>query len=124
MFIQYNPNPEQLMTDDCSVRALCKALDLTWDEAFALIFTEAFKRKVMTEDKAIIGSLLKANGFDRRIIENTCPDCYTFEDFCKDHPKGLFVLASGSHVAAVNNGDLFDAWDSSKEIPQYYWEAV
>ena len=30
----------------------------------------------------------------------------------------------GNHVATVVNGQLYDSWDSSNEIPQYYWEKV
>ena len=45
----------------------------------------------------------------------------TAEDFYKDHPSGTFVLGFGNHVATVVDGDLYDSWDSSKEIPQYFW---
>ena len=49
------------------------------------------------------------------------PDCYTAEDFCTDHPYGTYVLAFGGHVATVKDGVLYDAWNSSHEIPQYYF---
>ena len=54
-------------------------------------------------------------------IPNTCPDCYNAEDFTYDHPRGVFVLGFGRHVATVVDGDIYDSWDSSNEIPQYYW---
>ena len=68
------------------------------------------------------GGYLKSKGFRKRIIPDECPDCYTVEDFCKDHPKGNFVLALSGHVVAVCDGELFDTWDSSNEIPIYYWQ--
>jgi hypothetical protein len=64
---------------------------------------------------------LRKNGFKRYSIPNTCPECYTAEEFATDHNKGVFVLSFGKHVATVKNGDIYDSWDSSQEIPQYYW---
>ena len=39
----------------------------------------------------------------------------------KDYPVGTYVLGFGNHVATVIDGVLYDAWNSSKEIPQYFW---
>jgi hypothetical protein len=57
----------------------------------------------------------------RRTIED-CPDCYTVEDFCQEHPNGVFVIGTGSHVVAVVDGCAFDAWNSLQETPVYYFE--
>lgn len=46
---------------------------------------------------------------------------YTAEDFCIDNPIGVFVLGFGGHVATVVDGNIFDSWDSSQEIPIYVW---
>ena len=67
------------------------------------------------------GSYLKGKGFRRFILPDTCPDCYTVKDFCLDYPYGTYLLATGSHVVAVINGDYYDAWDSGNETPIYYW---
>ena len=56
------------------------------------------------------------------IIPNTCPDCYTIADFCNDHPYGTYILATGTHVVAVIDGDYYDTWDSGNEIPIFYWQ--
>ena len=56
-----------------------------------------------------------------RIILDEYPDYYTVEDFCTDHPKGTYVLGTGSHAVAVVDGCYFDAWDSGSEIPIYYF---
>ena len=36
--------------------------------------------------------------------------------------KGIFVLGTGSHAVTVIDGNYFDAWDSGKETPVYYFE--
>lgn len=65
---------------------------------------------------------MRKNGFERFVIPNTCPDCYSVDDFCLDHPKGLYVLTLKNHVVAVEDGDIYDTWDCSGEIPLYFWK--
>ena len=122
MWREYQPNPLHHRVGDCAVRAVSAALDIDWDTAFCLIAVTAFAEKDMPSSDAIWGAVLRQHGFYRATIPNTCPDCYTAEDFCKDHPEeGTFVLAFGGHTACVKNGELLDAWDSSQWIPQYYY---
>lgn len=76
----------------------------------------------MPSSNSVWGSYLKENGFKRYIIPNECPNCYTIKDFCSDYPIGLYILATGSHVVTVIDGDYYDSWDSGKEIPIYFFK--
>lgn len=118
---EYNPNPLGKNTGDCVIRALSAALDLTWDEAFWEVVEEAYRQKEMPSSNAVWGAVLKHNGFHRSAIPDTCPDCYTVNDFCADHPEGTYVLGTGSHAVAVIDGTFVDSWDSGNEVPVYYW---
>ena len=111
----------QARVEDCTQRAISAALDVDWDTASDMIYEMAKAMGTTTHDDAAWGAVLRRNGFMRAAIPNTCPDCYTAEDFCRDHPQGTFVLAFGGHVACVQDGRLFDSWDSSQEIPHFYW---
>lgn len=75
----------------------------------------------MPSSNAVWDSLLKKNGFVREVIPNECNDCYTIEDFCEDHPDGVYVVGTGSHAIAVIDGYFFDAWRSGMEQPIYYY---
>lgn len=121
MFIEYNPNPMARRVGDCAVRAVAKALDLDWEDAYAKITTNGFAMADMPSSDSVWGATLRQHGFYREAIPNSCPDCYTAADFCKDHPRGTFVLAFGGHVATVRDGNLYDSWDSSRCVPQYYF---
>lgn len=121
MWREYNPNPMSRRVGDCAIRAVSKALGIDWEDAYAKIAMNGFAMGDMPSSDAVWGATLRQHGFYRDAIPNTCPDCYTAEDFCKDHPDGVYVLAFGGHVAAVENGDLYDTWDSSQLIPQYYF---
>jgi hypothetical protein len=78
----------------------------------------------MMDANHVWGEFLFENGFRRYIIPNECPTCYTIRDFCRDYPKGEYILATGSHVVAVVDGDYYDSWDSGDEVPIYYWRRV
>ncbi len=121
MFIEYNPNPCARRVGDCAVRAVAKALKIDWETAYLAIMMNGFYMCDMPSSDAVWGATLRQNGFTRKAIPNTCPECYTAKDFCKDHPVGTYVLGFGGHTATVKDGDLFDSWDSSDEIPQFYW---
>ena len=121
IFEEYNPNPVGRKVGDCAVRAISKALGIDWETAFILITVNAYQMGDMPSSDSVWGSVLRENGFYKKVIPNYCPDCYTVEDFCYDHPEGTFVLGFGGHVATVVNGKLYDSWDSSREIPTYYW---
>ena len=75
----------------------------------------------MPSSNAVWGSFLQKNGYVRKIIPNMCPECYTVIQFCIDNPHGKFLLATGTHVIAVIDGNYYDTWDSGDEIPIYYW---
>ena len=120
-YIEYNPNPVGRKVGDCAVRAVSKALNLDWETAYLLIAAYGLRMGDMLSSDSVWGAVLRDSGFYREAIPNTCPDCYTARDFCRDHPYGVYVLGFGGHVATVADGDLYDAWDSSKELPQFYW---
>ena len=122
MWIKYNPNPTGRTVGDCAVRAIAKALRIDWETAFLKICEAGYAMGDMPSSDSVWGAILRQNGFYRRAIPNKCPDCYTVDDFCVDHPVGTYVLGFGGHVATVVNGDLYDSWNSSKEIPVYVWE--
>ena len=46
---------------------------------------------------------------------------YTISDFAADHPSGSYIIGTGEHAVAVVDGNIIDSWDSSKEIPLYYF---
>lgn len=121
MWIEYNPNPTGRQVGDCSIRAVAKALDVDWETAYVMVCMNGFSMCDMPSSDSVWGATLRKHGFYRTSVPDSCPDCYTVGDFCRDHPEGTFVLGFGGHVATVIDGDLYDSWNSLKEIPQFYW---
>lgn len=120
-FVEWNPNPAGRRVGDCAVRAISKALGVDWETAYVMIASNGFSMGDMPSSDSVWGATLRQHGFYRMSIPDTCPDCYSVIDFCNDNPRGTFVLGFGGHVATVVDGDLYDSWDSSSEIPQFVW---
>lgn len=121
MWIKYNPNPTGRTVGDCAIRAVAMALGVDWETAYSMVTENGYYMGDMPSSDSVWGSVLRQHGFYRKAIPNTCPDCYTVEDFTADHPEGVYVLGFGGHAATVVNGNLYDSWDSSREIPVYVW---
>lgn len=121
-YIRYNTNPVSNLVGDCVVRAISILTDETWDDVYWGIAIQGFLMKDMPSSNSVWGEYLTRKGFRREVIPNTCPACYSVREFCEEHPYGKYLLATGSHVIAVVDGDYYDTWDSGDEIPIYYWE--
>ena len=126
-WIQYNLNPLQKQTGDCVVRAISFATGKTWDETYWDLAEKGFERAEMPSWNSTWWDLLKEYGFRRYVIPDSCPSCYTVEDFCREYPVGKYVLfipyssEQGGHVVAIEDGNDFDTWDSTREIPLVFW---
>ena len=120
-WVNWNKNPTGRSVGDCAVRAVSVALDVDWETAYSMIALNGFLMGDLPSSNAVFGSVLREHGFSRYAVPNTCPSCYTIGNFADDHPRGVYVVGTGNHVVTIKDGDVYDSWDSRKEIPQYYW---
>lgn len=120
MWKQKNENPINNRVGDCVIRAISTALSQNWVQTYADLCIQGVLLCDLPSANAVWGSYLSQKGFKRKIIPNLC-HCYTVEDFCKDHPKGTYILGTGTHALTVISGDWIDVWDSGQECPIYYF---
>lgn len=118
---EFRNNPTGRMVGDCAVRAISKAFNMGWEAAYIVLVMNGLQMGDMPSSNSVIAATLRQHGFRGRAVPDTCPVCYTAEEFCEDHPKGVYVLFFGNHVATVIDSILYDAWDSSHEVVQMYW---
>lgn len=114
----FNLNPAGKNVGDCTVRALSKALGQDWYTTYFGICIEGALRGDMPSANATWGSYLRRNGFRRELA----PDDVTVAEFADSHPHGTYILALSGHVVCIDDGTLYDSWDSGNEIVLYYWE--
>ena len=121
MWKRWNPNPQGLLTGDCTVRAICAATGKGWHEIHDQLCDLSGRMADMPSADRVWWELLRRYGFTKQRLISTCPDCYTVRDFARDHPVGTFVLGPHEHAVCVINGDWWDSWDSGSTVPTYFF---
>ena len=122
-YVYYNPNPTRdIKVGDCTVRAVSKALDTTWENAYIGLAAEGIQLHDMPSSNYVWGLYLLKNGFDQKMVNSICPNCISVAEFAEQHPEGTYVLATPNHVVTVSDGDWFDSWDSASETVLYFFE--
>lgn len=122
MYVYFNNNPVGRSTvGDCAVRAVSKALGISWDEAHDMLSAMSKQMGTIMNDNDVISAVLRMHGFYKENLPCTGRDCYTIREFARDNPVGTYVVGTGSHVVAVINGDYYDSWQSGDESVLFYW---
>lgn len=121
MYIHMNPNPNGMYVEDCVVRAISIVTGRSWDDVYVHLCLQGFISKNMPSVNNVWGTYLKSIGFVPHSLPTNCPDCYTIRDFCRENQNGTYILATGTHVVAVVDGNYCDAWDSGDEVPLAVW---
>ena len=116
MYKNYNPNPCGKKVGDCVIRAISKILDQSWEKTYLDLCIYGLNMCDMPSSNSVWGRYLKDKGFNQRPL-----DFMTVEEFARNNPTGKFILATGTHVIAVENGIFYDAWNSSEETPIYFF---
>lgn len=94
---------------------------MNWQDAYLALAIQGYLDGDMPSANAVWGAYLRKLGYGRHIVPDTCPDCYTVEDFARDHPSGVYILALSGHVVCLRDGVLYDSWQSQYETVLYYW---
>lgn len=121
-FIFFNPNPAGKFVGDCVVRAISKATGQSWEKSYIGIVEKGLNMRDMPSANRVWAAYLKDLGFNKYIIPNTCPECYSIRDFAYENPNGVFILGTGTHVVCVCDGNYYDTWDSGDETPIYFFK--
>lgn len=122
MYKYFNNNPLHRRTvGDCSVRAVSKALNISWDDAHDLLADMSKQMGTIMNDNDVISAVLRMNGFYKENLPCTDRDCYTIKEFANDNPYGVYVVGTGSHVVTIINGNFYDSWNSGDESVIYFW---
>lgn len=129
-FQYYQPNKLDLKdkVGDCQIRALSKALGLTWLETFDLVMPICREQQVMdifSCDLQKTKEALARLGFEYHGVSNK-KGCKrpTVDGFAKDHKTGIYVVTVMHHVVAVADGNYYDTWDSGYCCLYGYYELL
>ena len=123
MYEYYNPNPNpNINASDCVVRAFSKAFDISWESAYVMLSAQGYQDRDIFASDRVWNNLLAEMGYERKMIPDTYPICYTIADFATENDKGTYIIGTGRHAVTVKNGCIYDSWDSSRETPLFYFK--
>lgn len=116
MYTYYNAHPKGLSVGDCVKRAICKAANMDYME----VQRELNRYKKVTGAKAY-----NTDHNPHKYVENVLHGVkmsfparagkkrMTPEQFCKDYPKGNYILNMAGHWSCIVDGVIYDTWDCS-----------
>lgn len=126
-YCYYQPNKLDIKDEygDCTIRALSKALNISWLEAFDLTIPYCRKYQipnVFFTSKKIEMEVMKDLGFEYYGISNKKGTKRpTVKEFASSHKEGTYILNVANHEVACVNGKYYDTWDSGfKSLYGYY----
>lgn len=105
------------------IRAIAMATGRSWREVYADLCRVGYNESDMPSSNQVWGRYLYDLGFTPYQLPEACPECVTVREFARMHPRGVYIIGTGSHAVTVIDGDYYDTWDSGDTIPAYYFEA-
>lgn len=121
MYVFYNANYCNLFTGDCVIRAICKAENMDWHDVYDDLCVQGRMMCAWGDTNKVWESYLEDIGYSSMTIDHPFTRQYTIADFAYDHPRGTYIVCTGTHVVCVQDGIIYDSWNSSGEIPIYYF---
>lgn len=127
-YVYYQPNAKDIKDKfgDCTIRALSKALDCTWLEAFdkTIPFCRAEQlSNIFDAPVDIRARIMEALGFKYHGISTksgaTRP---TVDEFAKAHKTGRYILNVAHHEVACVDGKYYDTWNCGHKSLYGYFE--
>ncbi len=119
MWMDENPNPLRKDVGDCAVRAISLATDRPWEDIYIALCVQGAMQGDMPNSNSVWGSYLTHHGWSYHPLEHTFDA--SVDDFCKEHPQGVFIVGTGDHAVCVKNGIIYDTWNSGNKVPIYYF---
>ena len=121
MWINENVNPKGKKVDDCAIRAVTKATGQDWHRTFFDLCKIGDSLCEMPNSLKTQEEYLRKFGFVKKSYKVRKGEKRpTVRSFCRDHPKGTFVLRVANHVVCMIDGNYYDTWDCG-DCAVYCW---
>lgn len=121
-FKYYNANPKNKKTTDCVVRAICTALDQSYEQTLREMAELQIKTGYDMSDVKGFGKYLESKGWTKqkqpRKSNNTK---YTGWEFVKIFNGVCVANIGGNHTVCIKEGKVHDIWDSTDGCIGNYW---
>jgi hypothetical protein len=117
MYRYYNANTQGNFVNDCVIRAISVAENMTWEETYDDLSRIAKKNGILLDDVNFIDPLL-----DYRYDRIPLPYNMFVEDFVASHPKGVYLITMLGHITVVRDGIIYDTFDCRDRKIKDVWK--
>lgn len=107
MYRYYNANIFDRNVEDCTIRAISVAENISWDKAYRKLSDYARERGLMLSSYEAIESYLDDN------YKRGCYYGMTVGEFIDRHPYGTYLITMRGHITVLKDGINYDTFDSS-----------
>lgn len=115
MYRYYNANPMLNEVEDCSIRGLSVAEDISWDKAYQILSDYARKRGLMLSSVESIESFLDNSYYPVKVYKGE-----TLKDFVERHPDNTYLITMKGHITVLKDGIIYDTFNP---LNRYIWGA-
>lgn len=116
MYKFHNANAKGRHVNDCTIRAISVAENITWDDAYYKLSNLARKKGLMMDSVEFVEEYL-----DDRYMR-TCYHSKSVGEFMDEYDEGTFLVTMPGHITVIIDGILFDTFDCSDRIMRCAWE--
>lgn len=123
-FVKFNANPKGRKTGDCVIRAICTALNESWEDTYKGMLTVALDTGYAISCKDNFSEYLKRKGYEKqKMPKKSSGKKYTVAEFCNELAKDnyTYVINLANHLTLVRNRNIYDLWDCSRKSVLNYW---
>lgn len=116
MFKYLNTNPMLNEVEDCTIRALSVAENISWDKAYQILCNYARKRGLMLSSVASIESFLDDNYISVKTYEDE-----TLQEFVERHKHGTYLITMRGHITVLKDGIIYDTFNPLNRVIWGAW---
>lgn len=118
----YNANPKGKKTTDCVTRAICTALDQSYEQTVKELVELWLKTGYEMSEPICFGKYLVSKGWKKQKQPRKRDNKkYTGNEFVKIFKGTCVANIGGHHVVCIKNGKILDIWDSADGCIGNYW---
>lgn len=121
-FIYENVNPKNRKTEDCVVRAITKATELSYFSIYTALCDLGFITCRMPDSKQTYERLLKNFGWTKyKQPKHADGTKYKVWELVDQESDKTIIISMANHLTCAINGSIYDLWDCRFMCVGNYW---
>lgn len=115
MYKFYNANSLGKFTDDCVIRSISCATDVSWDHVYDYLSDLAQEYGTLLDNREFV-----LNYLDRTY--QRLDDVYGTVGYVSGHfPNNILIISMSGHLVCSKYGTVYDTFDCRNRVVEYVW---